>query len=169
MSPCPHVIPTGDNHAKSCLVGKLLPLSKELWIRDDDLVAKTRNTRLMKTSSTHSPFRRWRRTAAFKQKEIARLLGLDGTTQISRVEQGRRVPGLALAVALEVLTGMPLHEIVPAMYDRVEEETLARVTAMLMEIENSPHVSALAKCKYLRSCQERVITRHKNKTMHAET
>lgn len=123
----------------------------------------------MKTSPSHSPFRKWRRTAAFKQKEIARLLGLDGTTQISRIEQGSRVPGLALAIALEVLTGIPLHKLVPTAYERVEEETLARVTSMLMEIENSSHPGALAKCKHLRGCQDRVITRHKNKTMHAET
>lgn len=123
----------------------------------------------MTPSSSHSSFRKWRRTAAFKQKEIARLLGLDGTTQISRIEQGCRVPGLALAIALEVLTGIPLHTLVPAAYERIEEETLARVTAMLMEIDGSVHAGALAKCRHLRDCQDRVITRHKNNTMHAET
>ena len=123
----------------------------------------------MKTKSPHSPFRQWRRTAAFKQKELARLLGLDGVAQVSRIEQGSRVPGLSLAIALEVLTGMSLHEIIAPFYEEIEEETLARATAMLMDIEASTHPSAVAKCKQLRRCQDRVITRHKNKNMHAQT
>lgn len=122
----------------------------------------------MTTQSTTSPFRRWRRTAAFKQKEIARLLGLQGIAQVSRIEQGSRVPGLALAIGLEVLSGMPLHDIIAPLYEQVEEETLARVTAMLMEIEQSSHPHSIAKCRHLRGCQDRVITRHKHK-MDAQT
>lgn len=123
----------------------------------------------MKKHSPNSTFRTWRRTAAFKQKEIARLLGLQGDTQISRIEQGCRVPGLSLAIALEVLTGMPLHEVIGTYYDIVEEETLARVTSMLIDMEKSSNASTMAKCRHLRSCQDRVITRHKNKNMHAQT
>lgn len=122
----------------------------------------------MTTSTSHSTFRRWRRGSAFKQKEIARLLGLKGVAQLSRVEHGKRSPGLAFAIALEVLTGMPLHEIITPLYEAVEEETLARVTAMLMELEGSEQRAALVKCKQLRSCQVRVITRHRQK-MHAQT
>lgn len=121
----------------------------------------------MKTKTSHSLFRKWRRTAAFKQKEIARLLGLESSTQLSRIEQGKRVPGLCLAVSLEVLTGMPLCDLLGAVYDEMEEATLARVTTMLMQMEDSAHPHTQAKCKYLRRCQDRVITRHKNKNMHA--
>ena len=123
----------------------------------------------MKPSSSFSPFRKWRRTAAFKQKEVARLLGLSGSTQVSRIEKGCRLPGLALAIALEVLTGMQLHELVPHLYADIEEETLARVTSLLLEIEGSAHMASIAKCKQLRGCQDRVITRHRNITMHVET
>lgn len=117
----------------------------------------------MTTHSTTSPFRRWRRTAAFKQKEIARLLGLKSIAQVSRIERGSRIPGLSLAIGLEVLTGAPLHEIVSPLYEQVEEETLARVTTMLMEMEESTHPLSIAKCRHLRGCQDRVITRHKHK------
>lgn len=64
---------------------------------------------------------------------------------------------------------MPLHEIVRPLYELVEEETLARVTAMLAGLEDSSHPNAVAKCRHLRECQDRVITRHKNNTMHADT
>ena len=123
----------------------------------------------MTTPSSYPSFRKWRRTAAFKQKEVARLLGLQSIAQVSRIEQGARVPGLSLAIALEVLTGLPLHDILAPLYEQVEEETLARVTAMLMEMEDSSHPSSMAKCKHLRGCQDRVITRHKHKHMHAQT
>lgn len=165
---CPHVptcihIALWITERKTCLRGKQWPLRQAVGIRDDDKVAEPRNTRYMTTHSSTSSFRRWRRTAAFKQKEIARLLGLKGPAQVSRIERGSRVPGLSLAIGLEVLTGAPLHEIVPPFYEQVEEETLARITMMLMEMEESTHPRSIAKCKHLRSCQARVITRHKNK------
>lgn len=115
----------------------------------------------MTQSNPHSPFRAWRRGAAFKQKEIARLLGLRSSTQLSRIERGQRVPGLSLAIAIQVLTGMPLEEILRPYYEAVEEETLARVTEMLMHVEGSTHNVTRMKVKHLRSCQDRVITRHR--------
>lgn len=115
----------------------------------------------MTQSNPHSPFRAWRRGAAFKQKEIARLLGLRNSAQLSRIERGQRVPGLSLAIAIEVLSGLPLEEILQPQYEAIEEETLARVTEMLMRIEDSTHHVTQVKAKHLRGCQDRVITRHR--------
>ena len=114
-------------------------------------------------------FRTWRRTSAFKQKEIAILLGLKDTTHVSRMENGRRVPNLQLAMALEVLTGKSLHALFAEQYEAVEEETLARVTTMLMAIENHSSLASHSKRQCLKGCQDRVITRHKQKHSYAET
>ncbi|MES2188729.1 MAG: hypothetical protein V4454_01295 [Pseudomonadota bacterium] len=116
----------------------------------------------------NSALRKWRRTASFKQKEIIKLLGLKGKTHMSRLERGEGYPGLCMAIALEVLTGMPLHTLLAPLYEVVEEETLARVTEMLMAMEDSPSKITMNKCRHLRSCQDRVITRHKQKP-HAQT
>jgi hypothetical protein len=64
-----------------------------------------------------------------------------------------------MAIALEVLTGLPLAELIRPFYEEVEEETLARVTAMLIELEESAHPAARMKCRELRACQERVLTK----------
>lgn len=69
-----------------------------------------------------------------------------------------------MAISLEVLTGMPLHTLLAPLYEAVEEETLARVTDMLMAMEDSPSKVTRNKCRHLKSCQDRVITRHKQIT-----
>jgi hypothetical protein len=74
-----------------------------------------------------------------------------------------------MAIALEVLTGVPLAELIRPYYEEIEEETLARVTTMLQELEGSAHPAALMKCRHLRACQERVITKHQTRTMHVQT
>ncbi|WP_342619783.1 helix-turn-helix transcriptional regulator [Rhodoferax sp. GW822-FHT02A01] len=121
------------------------------------------------TQTNHNlALRKWRRTASFKQKEMAQLIGLASKTYISRLECGYGNPGLCMAIALEVLTGMPLHELMQPLYDMVEEETLARVTTMLMSMEESASLRTLTKCRHLKECQDRVITKHKQR-MHEET
>lgn len=95
------------------------------------------------------------------------LLGLKHRGYVSKLENGARVPGLSLAISIEVLTGVPLHELFPDLYEVIEEETLARVTQMLMLSEHHASASAESKRKHLRACQDRVITRHKQNNMHA--
>ncbi len=112
-------------------------------------------------------FRKWRRTAAFKQKDITYLLGIKNRAHVSKLENGSRNPGLALAISLEVLTGHPLCDLFSELYETIEEETLARVTAMLEAMEGHESGRAAAKRKHLKACQDRVITRHKQQEMHA--
>lgn len=166
MSPCRTFPPLWITAIKTCRDGKKRTLTAKVGIGDHDRVAPTRNTRSMTQQTPHSPFRTWRRSAAFKQKEIARLLGLRSSTQVSRIERGERVPGLSLAIAIEVLTGLPLEEIIKPHYDAVEEETLARVTHMALQIEESTNHVTMVKVRHLASCQERVITRHRQQ-LHA--
>ncbi len=94
-------------------------------------------------------------------------MGLFGKAHVSRLERGGGSPGLSVAIALEVLTGMSLREIIKPFYEVVEEETLARITQMLMAMEGSSSKIAMNKCRYLKSCQDRIITRHKQQ-MHEE-
>lgn len=57
---------------------------------------------------------------------------------------------------------MSLEEIIEPYYEAVEEETLARVTNMLMQLEASTHAASVLKVRHLRSCQDRVLTRIRN-------
>lgn len=141
-----------------CCVCNLHRLFSKLWIRENDSVAYVGDTSIM-TLNNQFTFRKWRRTTCFKQKEIARLLGLTTKSQVSRLEQGRGSLGLKMAISLEVLSGMPLQDLLPDLYDIVEEETVARVTLMLDEIGTSLSVAAKQKCVHLKQCQDRAITR----------
>jgi transcriptional regulator with XRE-family HTH domain len=119
----------------------------------------------MKTSSINYVLKRYRRSGGFKQKDTARLLHASSTL-VSRLETGKRAPSLRVAIAYEVLTGMPISKLFSAVYESYEEETIARVTSMLATISNHTSEPAKAKIKSLERCQERAIIKLKQH-MHA--
>ncbi len=64
--------------------------------------------------------RRW----ALTQKEVAALLGFESRTTVSRIEQGKHVPNLETALALEVLFGVAPREMFSQIFDEIEEQVM---------------------------------------------
>lgn len=64
--------------------------------------------------------RRW----ALTQDELAVLLGLESRSNISRIEQGERLPSLEAALALEVLFGVAPKAMFPHVYAETEEAVM---------------------------------------------
>lgn len=58
---------------------------------------------------------------ALTQEEVADLLGFESGTCVSRIEQGKRVPSLESALALEVLFGVAPKSMFPQLYAETEE------------------------------------------------
>lgn len=121
----------------------------------------------MKASSINYVLRRYRRGGAFKQKDTARLLDVRDEL-VSRLETGERRPTLRIAIAYEVLTGLPISELFSSLYDEYEEETVARATSMLVDIATSTSASAKSKRMSLEQCQRRAIRRPNQRTYEGE-
>jgi transcriptional regulator with XRE-family HTH domain len=74
----------------------------------------------------------YRRRMGFSQKHVARLLGLAGTSMLSRYEHDRSLPPLKVAFSLGIILRVPVEFLFPAMYDalrnrvRGDEEELTR-------------------------------------------
>jgi transcriptional regulator with XRE-family HTH domain len=68
----------------------------------------------------------------FTQKHVAQLLGLRGTSMLSRYEHGRSMPKLETLLSLGIVLRVPIEFLYPRLYDdlrndiRAKEERLAR-------------------------------------------
>lgn len=73
----------------------------------------------------------YRRRMRFSQKQVARLLGHQDTSMVSRYERGRSVPPLVTALRLEIIYRIPVGFLFPALYNdlrtqiRKQEEQFA--------------------------------------------
>jgi len=74
----------------------------------------------------------YRRRIGFSQKQVARLLGLKGTSMLSRYEHGRSLPPLPMAFSLGIVLRVPVEFLFPGLYEglrnriRADEERFAR-------------------------------------------
>jgi len=73
----------------------------------------------------------YRRRMRFSQKLVARLLGHQNTSMLSRYEHGKSTPPLLTALRLEIVYRVPVAFLFPSLYEglrhqiRQLEETLA--------------------------------------------
>jgi transcriptional regulator with XRE-family HTH domain len=122
----------------------------------------------MHTKFHKQTLRTWRRRAAFKQKEVGKLIGLQ-QNQISRLESHARGPSLRVAIATEVLTGIPMRNLFPQAFEDVEAETLSRVNDMLTVIAEQKHEKGTAKRRYLTRALENAIANLEQQQIHEQT
>jgi transcriptional regulator with XRE-family HTH domain len=73
--------------------------------------------------------RKFRRASGLTQKEVARLLDLSSTAQISRWERGERVPKLAHALRLSVLYNRMVNDLFFELFDDQRKHFLEKRSA----------------------------------------
>ncbi|HEX8459224.1 MAG TPA: helix-turn-helix domain-containing protein [Pyrinomonadaceae bacterium] len=69
-----------------------------------------------------------RKRRSLEQKQVAYLLNHPGIDQISRYEQGIRLPSLAIALKLEIIYGVPLRLLFKELFDSLEDEVWQRIS-----------------------------------------
>jgi len=85
-----------------------------------------------------------RRSWGLTQGELADLLGFESPTDISRIEHGRRTPGLETALLCSTLFGVPLGELFP----QVAIETGAILRKRVSQVqEGSPHPTTVSETR----------------------
>ena len=84
------------------------------------------------------PLRNHRKTWGLSQKDLAGLLGFETAAQISRIEQGKRTPGLETALAYTALFGVSLPELFPQLAVEIEDKLKERAARLQ---QGSPHTT----------------------------
>ena len=69
-----------------------------------------------------------RRHVGLEQKQVARLLGHQSCDQLSRYERGMRMPGLRIALKLELIYATPVSSLFPEHYQQYRSEIAANTS-----------------------------------------
>lgn len=110
-------------------------------------------------SSDHGYLRTHRRKWALTQEELAFLLGRKSSTQVSRLEQGKRIPGMDIVLACEVLFGVTPSSFFPKFYADIEEAVLSRAAMLYKRLDKETSRVAMRKKEFLSVALKRAITR----------
>jgi transcriptional regulator with XRE-family HTH domain len=69
-----------------------------------------------------------RHKSGLEQKQVARILGHKSCDQISRYERGARIPGLRIALKLELIYATPVSTLFPEHYGQYRGEIAANTS-----------------------------------------
>ena len=89
-----------------------------------------------------------RRTWGLTQRELADLLGFDSPTHVSRLEHGKRVPGLETALVCATLFGVSIRDLFPQVASEAKER-LQKVVPHLSKDSHQPTTAALLRKREL--------------------
>jgi len=101
-----------------------------------------------------------RRIWGLTQRELASLLGLTSGTQVSRLEKSKRTPVLRVAIACQVLFGIPPAVLFPHVYAEVEEQVMARIYRFYQGIEHSSTSAGQRKRELCEVALKRAVRSH---------
>ena len=105
-----------------------------MWV--EQLICRNKMTRLGGKNLTHNRLWLARRRRGLRQKQVAFLLHHHTVDQISRYEQGRRLPTLETALKLEIVLGVPLRVLFQDHFERLRAEVQQRVEgSRAMEVD----------------------------------
>jgi transcriptional regulator with XRE-family HTH domain len=118
------------------------------------------------SSRVHSYLRTERRTWALTQKELSFLFGRKSSTQVSRLEQGERIPALDIVLACEILFTKTPRELFPKLYAELEEEVVRRAAELFEKLAPETDHTSMRKKEFLMALEKRAITRLNNQKEH---
>ena len=85
--------------------------------------------------STFNYIRSFRKQHALSTNELAFLIGQRSKSAVSQFEAGDRHPSLVAAFALQVIFGQGSHELMPGLFEHVEETVMRRVAELIQRLE----------------------------------
>lgn len=81
--------------------------------------------------------RMFRRRLGLTQQELAYLVGYDSDSQVSRIENGSRIPHLAEVLMIELIFGVPGVAMFPRVRDVVGRKVRSRLRKLTFQLRNS--------------------------------
>ena len=92
-----------------------------------------------------------RKRAGLWQEEVAFLLGCSSDTEVSRFERNVRLPTLKIALAYEVIFGIPVRELFGGVFEEIEREVLKRAEILTQKLQEAKSdVLTARKLEFLR-------------------
>lgn len=92
-----------------------------------------------------------RRRRGLSQRELAFLVGGKSGAAISRLEQLRRAPTLATAIACEIIFNATCEKVFPERYAEIREAVIARTNELYEALQGNSSRVTRAKLDFLES------------------
>ena len=86
-----------------------------------------------------------RRVWGLTVKELASLIGLRSASHMSRIEHGKRSPKVEVALACQVIFGIPPSAMFPHVYTLVEDRVMWNICQLHSALEKTTSLSGLRK------------------------
>jgi len=86
-----------------------------------------------------------RRVWGLTVKELASLIGLQSASHMSRIEHGKRPPKVEVALACQVIFGIPPSAMFPHVYTLVEDKVMWNICQLHSALEKTTSLSGLRK------------------------
>jgi len=96
-----------------------------------------------------SYLRTHRRRWGLTQKELAFLIGAESGTTVSRLEQLKRLPNAAAALACLIVFDTTAFEIFPALFSEVRDAVRERANELYEELQGDPSATTRVKLDFL--------------------
>jgi transcriptional regulator with XRE-family HTH domain len=118
----------------------------------------------MHTIHSHAPcyLRTHRRKWGLSQKDLARLIGSIGCSQLSRYENSKRAPKIEVALACQVIFGVIPSIMFIDTYALVEEEVMRNMSRMNEALQNTTSLRGLRKRELFSLALARAITNQRH-------
>lgn len=78
-------------------------------------------------------------------KELASLMGFKNATHMSRIENSKRGPKLEVALACQVIFGVPPSAMFPDVYTQVEDRVMWNISQLHLSLQNTTRLAGLRK------------------------
>ena len=112
-----------------------------------------------KKSNVLCYLRTHRRVWGLTQLELASLIGLRSTAHISRIEHGKRAPKVEVALACQVIFGIPPSVMFPHVHTFVEEKVMRNIYRLDLALSNTTNLSGLRKRELCALVLKRAISK----------
>lgn len=86
-----------------------------------------------------------RRVWGLTLKELASLIGLQSASHMSRIEHSKRAPRIEVALACQVIFGIPPSAMFPHVYTLVEDRVMWNICQLHSALEKTTSLSGLRK------------------------
>jgi transcriptional regulator with XRE-family HTH domain len=102
-----------------------------------------------------------RRVWGLTVKELAALIGLKSASHMSRIEHSKRSPKVEVALACQVIFGIPPSAMFPHVYTRVEDRVMWNICQLHSALEKTTSLSGLRKRELCEAALQRATGKTK--------
>lgn len=102
-----------------------------------------------------------RKSWALSQKQLAGLLGFRFPTPLGKYERDQRLPSLRVAIACEVVFGIPVSVLFEGIRAEVEEDVMRRANMLFESVEHRTDLAGMRKRELLMAMLARATDQSK--------